>query len=177
MTAYRNFFQERIETRYFKPIQAIDAIGSSKGEGFSIVAIQCSLIEFLGSTLEGTSYKHRPDKTKPLGQFEYDDSGDLFVRFLTTAEPFKNSFSEAHARDFYKSVRCGLLHEARTKNGWTILSKKAPGACIDAVAKTIYRRDLQIAFMAFSEWYGKSLPIEKALQEAFIRKFDSLCAD
>ena len=174
--AFRDFFQERLQTRYFKPIQAIDSICLSQGEGFSIVAIQCSLIEFLGSTLEGTSYKYRPDKKVPLGQFEYDDSSKLFVNFLTTALPFKNSFSKADAQDFYKSVRCGLLHEARTKNGWTVLSTKAPGAFIDAGNKTIYRRDLQNAFVAFSDLYGNSLPSQNMLQEAFIRKFDSLCA-
>jgi hypothetical protein len=176
-SAFRDFFYERMETRYFAPIRAIDAIRKSKGEGFSIVAIQCSLIEFLGSTLEGTSYKYRPDKEIPLGPYEYDDSGNLFTRFLTTATPFKAVFTKALAKDFYKSVRCGLLHEARTKNRWTILSVKAPDPFIDAKDKIIYRNDLQDAFIAFTDWYGSELPKNKEYQDAFIRKFDSLCAD
>jgi hypothetical protein len=48
----------------------------------------------------------------------------LIISFLMTRTPFKEDFkTENMARDFYEGVRCGLLHEARTKNGWTIWAK------------------------------------------------------
>lgn len=48
---------------------------------------------------------------------------------------------------------------------------------IDAKAKIIYRDDLQRAFVEFADWYGVALPGRKDLQDAFLRKFDSLCED
>jgi hypothetical protein len=182
-TAFRDFFLERLRTRYFAPIDILRKRESHRrngqnawqGEGFAIVALQCSLIEFLGSTLEGSHYKFRRNKNIPLGNYEYDDSKDLFVRFLTTAPPFKAVFTKALAQDFYANVRCGLLHEARTKNRWTILAIPTTGPCVDAKTKIIYRDDLQDAFIAFTEWYGAELPKNKGYQEAFLRKFESLC--
>lgn len=44
-------------------------------------------------------------------------------------------------------------------------------------AKIIYRNDLQDDFMTFADWYGSELLKNKDYQEAFIRKFDSLCKD
>jgi hypothetical protein len=60
--------------------------------------------------------------------------------------PFKDEFNEDQARDFYISVRCGLLHEARTKNGWTIWAKHG-SRIIDATGaqKILYRDDFQKA--------------------------------
>ena len=61
-----------------------------------------------------------------MGTYEYSSSSDIFISFLTNRMPFKDEFNKDQARDFYISVRCGLLHEARTKNGWTIWAK--PGS-------------------------------------------------
>ena len=58
--AYKIFFLTRLETRYFEPIRLMQEHGDRAGEGFSITALHCTLIEFLASTLEGKSYKHRP---------------------------------------------------------------------------------------------------------------------
>jgi hypothetical protein len=151
--------------------------GSRRGEGFLIVAVQCSQIEFLESTLQGTSYRYVPRRkgAQQKGPYEYSGSGDIFASFLVNRSPFKNDFTQGIARDFYEGVRCGLLHEARTKNGWTILAKKSGGQTIDANRKVIYRDNFQAALLAFVEWYRVALPSDRPLQEAFIRKFDSLC--
>ena len=37
----------------------------------------------------------------------------LFTTFLTEREPFKREFNKKIASDFYRNVRCALLHEAR----------------------------------------------------------------
>ena len=65
--------------------------------------------------------------------------------------------------------------EARTKNGWTIRAKNRGTQTIDANEKIVYRDNFQAALLIFVESYKKALPSENALQEAFIRKFDSLC--
>jgi hypothetical protein len=68
-----------------------------------------------------------------------------------------------------------VLHEARTKNGWTILAKSKTGQIIDENLKIVYRDDFQVALLRFVEWYKGAVTSSVALQEAFLRKFDGLC--
>jgi len=102
-------------------------------------------------------------------------SGRIFESFLVQRTPFDREFTPQLAHDFYVSVRCGVLHEARTKNGWTIQAKSKTGQVIDANLHTLYRDDFQASLLAFVEWYEKALPSDPALQEAFVRKFNDLC--
>jgi hypothetical protein len=107
---------------------------------------------------------------------EYSSSSDIFVSFLMNRTPFWNDFkTEITARDFYEGVRCGLLHEALTKNGWRIWAKSSDGKTADANQNVMYRDDFQMGLLGFVDWYKGALPTDKTLQEAFIRKFDSLC--
>ncbi len=177
--AYDKFFRQRLETRYFKPIRVLTKDGDRVGEGLSITALQCTLIEFLASTLEGKSYKHcRPGTKTKCGEYEYSDSSKMFINFLCSATPFRNYFnSKRRADNFYKNVRCALLHEARTKDGWRILAVSSSGDPIDWDNKIVYRNNLHSAFEEFVVWYGKCLPDCDELQKAFIRKFDSLCIE
>ena len=173
--AFDSYFHGRLIPRYLKPIEVLQKQSQFEGEGFSIVAIQCSLIEFLESTLQGKTYRYRHNGDPALSQHEYSDSKGIFVSFLAKREPFRNDFDKTSARDFYESARCGLLHEARTKNGWTISARKAGGHTIDPDKKIIYRNNFQTSLITFVEWYKTELPSNRGLQEAFIRKFDSLC--
>jgi hypothetical protein len=134
-----------------------------------------ALIEFLESTLKGISYRYRHKGDPPLGQFEYSESGQIFESFLAQRTPFDCEFTPPLAHDFYVSIRCGVLHEARTKNGWTILAKSKTVQVIDANRHILYRDNFQASLLAFVEWYEKALPSDAALQAAFVRKFNSLC--
>lgn len=175
--AFDDFFKARLESRYFKPIRAIEKMKKDSGEGFAIVALHCSLIEFVAATLEGKTYRYRSKGDSPLDtQSEYGSSRDMFVGFLKKNEPFKIMFSkEGTAEDFYSSVRCGLLHEARTKGRWRIQVCESATHAIDVDGKVVYRNKMQAAFDHFVKWYGQQLPTNAGLQGAFIRKFDSLC--
>ena len=176
--AFDHFFKGRLESRYFEPIRAIDNLRQDSGEGFAIVVLHCSLIEFLAATLEGKIYRLPPKKGEPLldCRTEYSSSRKMFVRFLENYEPFKNMVSkQGTAEDFYGSVRCGLLHEARTKGRWKIRVCESATQAIDADGKVVYRNKMQAAFDQFVDWYGQQLPMDAQLQQAFIRKFDSLC--
>ena len=171
--AFRDYFYERLSTRYLAPIAAIRARDTEKGEGFSIVAIHCTLVEYFESTIQGISY-HYLLKGESLGPYEYRDSMKKFVDFLCNRRPFNKVFDAASALDFYLSVRCGLLHEARTKNGWTISVNRSRQA-ISIKKKVIYRNNFHDALLEFVDWYEQALMSTDSLQEAFIRKFDSLC--
>lgn len=173
--AFDDYFLKRLSLRYLEPIRILQANGTFQGEGFSIVAIQCTLIEFLASTVEGKNYRFRRANDPPLTAIEYSKSNELFVRFLSQNPPFSGNFDEGIAQDFYVGVRCGLLHEARTKNGWKIWAQSTDGAAIDAQSKIVFRDSLQEMLLQFVADYGKRLLSDGPLQEALIRKFDSLC--
>ena len=177
--AYEAFFLTRLETRYFEPIRLLIRHGDNVGEGFSIVTLQCSLIEFLASTLEGKSYKYiHPDAVdEKCGEHEYSTPTRMFTSFLRSAVPFKNYFKSDSASDFYKYVRSPLLHEARTKGGWKILAGDSSHPPIDIKKRIVYRNSLHSAFEEFVEWYGENLPRSEEFQRAFIRKFDGLCQE
>lgn len=172
--AFVDFFETRLYLRYLHPIRVLQDSGISQGEGFSIVAIQCSLIEFLESTAQGTNYRYA-SRRDPLGPYEYSSSQDVFVSFLRSRAPFSATFDDASAQDFYAGVRCGLLHEARTKNGWRIWAESLHGIVANIAQRIVYRNNFQAALLQYIQTYGERLPHEPQLQEAFVRKFNDLC--
>ncbi len=172
--AYTDFFRTRLELRYLRPIKVLQDNDISQGEGFSILAIQCSLIEFLESTTQGTSYRY-VRRGEKISAYEYSSSQAIFIAFLRDRAPFCKAFDEATALDFYINVRCGLLHEARTKNGWRIWAENQRDVIADTSKRIVYRNNFQNALISYIDAYGKILPFNQALQEAFVRKFDSLC--
>ena len=97
------------------------------------------------------------------------------MSFLTKRTPFNAEFDAPLARDFYKNVRCGLLHEARTKGGWTIQGKSHAAKLVSRADSIVYRDDFQDGLLTFFKWYEGSLLTQTQLQDAFTRKFDSLC--
>ena len=147
--------------------------GTLEGEGFTITAIQCALIEFFAATVIGKSYRFLKNR-QGLGPFEYNKSGDLFVDFLSSNQPFGKHFSRGEAEEFYGSIRCGLLHEAATKNGWRIRARSFNGVVIDQTRKIFFRDNFQALLNQFVREYGKRIQTDAALQDAFIRKYDKL---
>ena len=74
----------------------------------------------------------------------------MFVSFLTERQPFKSVFTKATAQDFYEGVRCGLLHEAQTKNGWRIWGGNAlQGQLMDVANKIVNRDRFQAVLLAY----------------------------
>ena len=175
---FEDYFSSRLTLRYLEPIGTLQSKGKLRGEGFSIVAIQCSLIEFLESTVQGITYK-RKARGVTLSRYEYSSSSKIFQTFLTTRAPFAAEFTDQGlAEDFYTGVRCALLHEARTRNGWRIRAKDPSGRerIIDRTGKLIFRNSFQQALLTFISEYGEQLTRDAQYQAAFIRKFDSLVA-
>jgi hypothetical protein len=174
--AYRNYYSNRLHDRYLAPIETIKCHGTFTGEGFSIMAIICSLIEFLESTYQGKNYRYKRKGDPPLSAFEYSGSEAIFVSFLTQHLPFDKEFDKESASEFYKSVRCGLLHEARTKGNWKI--KGAGNKLFEKKTdKTIviYRNPFLEAIHQFIKNYEVELYKDVSRKEAFIRKLDNLC--
>ncbi len=60
-----NIFRVRVKTRFLNPINEILRMypDAGKGEGFSVVALQCILIEFFEAFYHGKIYKNKnPDR-------------------------------------------------------------------------------------------------------------------
>lgn len=127
-------FKNRLNRKFFNPIQTIINRQKLEGEGFAIVTVQCALIESLASFRTGEIHTVKRKKTSP--SYLYDGSKKIFVDFLNTDKIFKDNFWQIddngkilinnpfNAEDFYSKVRCGLMHECRTKEEWNINATK-----------------------------------------------------
>lgn len=109
------YLEKRLNERFVEPTEILIASEDSKPAiekkyGFTILAIDCLLIETLQSFYEGVT-----DSSK--------QSKDLFVRFLRNRILFKTFFSsDVEAEDFYKKFRCGILHQAQTASDTKVWS-------------------------------------------------------
>lgn len=97
-------FHQRIIGRYIEPMDFLIVKEQSmrpslRRFGFTVLAIDCLLVETLQSFFDGL------EDTK-------DKSERIVKRFLTTHPKFKNSFTNEIAKKFYEEFRCGILHQA-----------------------------------------------------------------
>jgi hypothetical protein len=102
-----NFIFKRLSERYLIPLENVPP---GFRNGFSLMANACLLIETYESFWQGwddTSSKER----RP------------FESFFNREERFKD-FKNEYSRDFYVNVRCAILHQGETKNGWRITREK-----------------------------------------------------
>jgi Gamma-glutamyl cyclotransferase, AIG2-like len=172
-----SLFHTRIKTRFLNPIDWILEKRHNVGEGFSVVALQCILIEFLEAFYQGKIYT----TSKEPRNFEYNSSRNLFCDFLMKHEPFSDYFKkEANATGFYDNIRCGLLHEAATKQTSRINNAPRHKMLVlfeenDPSNMRIYRENFYQALCDYIASYKIKLLAEKDLQMNFIRKWDDIC--
>lgn len=166
-----DLLMDRINSRYLDQVELIKSKKSFDGEGFSMVTILCCLIEFLESTVQGLKYRYCKDKE--LNKFEYNKSKELFIKFLTDRKPFQ--LENDTAVEVYENVRCGLIHEAQTKNNWIIRSDTSKLIEENGNKKVLNRNILEKKIKQFLYLYSNNLITDRVLQNAFIRKLDFLC--
>lgn len=186
-----NLFKTRLERKYFNPIQSLIDNGTLEGEGFTIVTVQCALIESVASFRTGEIYKHG---TKEFA-FHYNESKKMFVKFLTSEPVFsfyfykddndpRKTFERFDAGKFYNDVRCGLMHEARTKEPWFINATQNHDPADKVFLKRkgeriqIYRSILHVLIKeTYSKYYDdlrQSTAEGRTLRRFFARKLDHL---
>jgi hypothetical protein len=191
-----DIFEKRIENKFFEPLRLLKDKGNNEGSGFSMVAIECLLIELFAAFREGkvfnVSYCENSDPP-----YQYKDCQTLYVDFLTTIFPFNKQFSSDPikvdkenklfpANEFYTHVRCGLLHEGKTKGNWTINLKpgtEPKGIFLgkDGKKLKIYRTILLKKLENYLTHYASELrglkgdeEKNKILRRNFARKMDHL---
>lgn len=188
-----HFFEERIRTRYLEPIQAILDMEKYEGEGFAVVNLQCSLIETIESFING--WVHNSAKNKWYDKKIENDyaqmdgkrlkkNSSIFISFFSKRSPFKEQ--RICGEEFFKYVRCALLHQTQTKNNWFIRknsSKISSYECKNG-EKIIYRDQFQRDLEVIIKNYKKAIIEEaefdekistKDLRANFCAKFNHLC--
>jgi len=97
----------RIRDRYIQPVDFLIAAEENKPPserryGFTVLAIDCLLVETLAAFIEGLEDTDGESKR-------------IFRSFLRTRKQFAADFSNDEiANKFYKQFRCGILHQAET---------------------------------------------------------------
>lgn len=100
-----SIIEDRFNSRFFNQINRFE---KNEFSGFLIMAIDCLLIETLMQFYLG---KESTDDT-------YSKQWLSFKDFLRNSEQFKSEFNtDEKCHVFYKHFRCGLLHQAQTKEG------------------------------------------------------------
>jgi len=92
----------RFEERYLDPI-----LDNLERNGFAMLAICCLMVETLESFRNG--WKNTSDKGK---------SEAAFCGFFQAHDEFRDLRPVAH--EFYRAVRCGILHQAETTHKWRV---------------------------------------------------------
>jgi len=174
---FDEFLHQRIQTRYLDPIKAIDKINKDRGEGFSVVALFCTLFEFLEGCECGLNFDKaaKPGEAHKYGLNKGVIKGSQLFNDFLNREPFKTLLG-THISTFYSDVRCGLLHEARPCGRWQVRTSGPAGVLVQAYGKDIilYRDQLEPALDKYLAGYRARLSVDAKLQENFMTKWDHL---
>jgi hypothetical protein len=109
------FIRARFTERYITPLRC----DSELKHGFCTMAICCLMIETLESFWRGWDNSRNQSELAFCSFFDRNRNLSAF---------------DGYATDFYKDVRCGILHQAETMNGWHI---RRDGFLFDTQTKTI----------------------------------------
>jgi len=140
--------RQRFTERYINPANAPsckDCDPSCK-HGFTMMAISCLMIEALESFRRGWSNTN--------GRSEA-----AFCYFFNTNDGFKDL--RGHCEQFYKHIRCGILHQAETTGGWKVTRDKTKVPFFDSGSLTInaqcFLDNLSMVLIVMSS-VGNSMP-------------------
>ncbi len=161
------FLRERHEERYFQPLRLMgNAAGNEAGYGFAMMSLCCLLIETFQCYREGlptTSGKEWNDllkiekresvpteySLKDIPQPQKGAGEAIFKKFFKEPPEQKEFFPNVDGEEFYKSIRCGLLHQALTKNNWTIRKNCATLCDGQKIDRDLFAKALVQSFAAY----------------------------
>lgn len=146
----------RFTERYIKPANA-----PKHKHGFTMMAISCLMIEALESFRRG---------------WINSNSKVAFCYFFNANDSFREL--RDHCEQFYKNVRCGILHQAETTGGWRITrnTKKVPFFDSESLALNA-TRFLSYVSEALNEFCDelKTADWNSKGWKNVVKKLDALC--
>jgi hypothetical protein len=160
--------RRRIEDRYITPVDLLIKAERKKPPtqrhfGFTILAIDCLLVETLQALRDGkTDTRH--------------DSKKMFLTFLTSRPEFMSHFTKLTAERFYRDFRCGILHQAEIRGKSRVWSVGKLTAIIQnsfTVNRTKFHAALIIEFSQYLNELRDSA--NTTLRENFRKKMDFIC--
>jgi hypothetical protein len=114
--------------------------------GFVIMASCCLLIETLSAFIEGDNETPRGAGNKP------------FESVFEKAAEYKNSLQEFKKQNFYKAVRCGILHQGETYKSFKI---RRTGKLYDKTESAINATLFASALKSFLKHFADELKSSK----------------
>jgi len=163
--------ESRIKERYIKPVDILIEHEEAKKYserrfGFTILAIDCLLVETLQAFKDGNKEtRSKQGKT-------------VFVKFLNNSKNLGKYFNEENkfAEKFYKNYRNGILHQAQIKNNhlvWSIgkVVFEQSGAMV--INRTAFHKCLKDDFELYLQELRNNS--NSVIRNNFKKKMDSLC--
>lgn len=166
-------FKDRLNGRFLGPIELIEE-DEKFGEfaGFSIMALDCLLVETLNQFYQGC------DETPRNHKFQ-------FWKFFRASEYFRPSLTRRMSDIFYSHVRCGLLHQAQTKKGTLIradqdkMIQAAPGGLVTGIVvdRIRFHDALKQEISSYILKLERDGDNNAQLRVNFIRKMQYICRE
>jgi hypothetical protein len=156
----------RINDRYIAPVDFLISSEASKPPsdrrfGFTVLAVDCMLVETFGAFIEGLL------DTK-------GKSKETFCKVLRRRTLFASEFStDAVAEKFYKQFRCGILHQTES-GGESKVWSVGPMLIVNGNAVTVNRNRFHDCLKSEFQSYLAELrdPKNSSLQQKFRKKMD-----
>jgi hypothetical protein len=156
----------RINDRYIAPVDFLISSEASKPPsdrrfGFTVLAVDCMLVETFGAFIEGLL------DTK-------GKSKETFCKVLRTRTLFASEFStDAVAEKFYKQFRCGILHQTES-GGESKVWSVGPMLIVNGNAITVNRNRFHDCLKSEFQSYLAELrdPKNSSLRKKFRKKMD-----
>jgi hypothetical protein len=150
------FVKERFCERYINPMR----VDKTKKSGFAMMALSCLMIETLESFYQGWPTTNRKSEL-------------AFCKFFDRNPNF--TFIRGFSSDFYKHIRCGILHQAEVTDGWRILRS---GQLFDPSSKSInanlFLNEVESALNSYCDAL-KTAAWEDTIWENFKKKMKAVC--
>ncbi|OGA56026.1 MAG: hypothetical protein A3F77_13000 [Betaproteobacteria bacterium RIFCSPLOWO2_12_FULL_67_28] len=160
----RRVIADAIHSRFLERYLCPASQSNGPGRGFTMMAIACLMIEALESFRRGW-----PDTGKP-GQGER-----AFCSFFDAHNVF--AVFRGHAHDFYKGVRCGILHQAETTLGWRI-RRDGPLLAVASGVRTVNAKKFVQALKTALDGYRDRLKVRAWEDEVWVllrKKMERVC--
>jgi len=153
-----HFVYNRFYRRYLMPFVEVDPDYNS---GFAQMAACCLMIEAMESFRNGWNDSMK-DAKKEDGSRKY--GGEIFEEFFGRYGEFKDF--RGLGKEFYSSIRNGILHQAEVNNGWTI-ERKEKYPLVDKEKRIIHSTRFRYRMKLCLRKYCKELENDNGIWDNF----------